>query len=77
MLLLLAIVGLSTLLVPSSGNIAALRASVAALEAKGGKVKLSQCGTDGKRLCAEIDVKANQSRGGWGKEGQYMILKGY
>lgn len=75
-LLLGAIVGLSTLLVPSMKEIADLRANVAALEARGGKVKLTKCGPSD-RLCALIDVKANDSKGGWGKEGQYMILQGY
>lgn len=72
--LLLTVVGLSMLLVPSPGEIADLRASVADLEAKGGKIQLSQCGN---RLCAKIDVKANKSTGGWGREGDWMILQGY
>ncbi len=75
--LLGAIVGLSTLLVPSMKEIADLRANVAALEARGGKVKLTKCGPKSDRLCALIDVKANDSEGGWGKDGQYMILQGY
>ena len=72
--LLASVVGLSMLLVPSPNEIAALRANVAALESRGGKINLTTCG---KRLCAEIDVKANKSTGGWGKDGDYMILKGY
>lgn len=72
--LLASIVALSMLLVPSPNEIAALRANVAALESRGGKINLTTCG---KRLCAEIDVKANKSTGGWGKDGDYMILKGY
>lgn len=75
--LLTVIVGLSMLLVPSPRVIADLRANVAALEAKGGKVQLSTCGPDGNRLCAKINVKANTSTGGWGKEGEWMILQGY
>lgn len=72
--LLASIVALSMLLVPSPNEIAALRANVAALESRGGKINLTTCG---KRLCAEIDVKANKSTGGWGEDGDYMILKGY
>ena len=75
-LLLASIVGLSMLLVPSPNEIADLRANVAALEARGGKIQLVQCGPSN-RLCAKIDVKANKSTGGWGTEGQYMILEGY
>ena len=71
---LASIVALSMLLVPSPNEIAALRANVAALESRGGKINLTTCG---KRLCAEIDVKANKSTGGWGEDGDYMILKGY
>ena len=74
--LLASIVGLSMLLVPSPSEIADLRANVAALEARGGKIQLVQCGPSN-RLCAKIDVKANKSTGGWGTEGQYMILEGY
>ena len=74
--LLASIVGLSMLLVPSPNEIADLRANVAALEARGGKIQLVQCGPSN-RLCAKIDVKANKSTGGWGTEGQYMILEGY
>ena len=76
--LLASIVALSMLLVPSPNEIAALRANVAALEARGGKIQLVQCGpSPSNRLCAKIDVKANKSTGGWGAEGEYMILKGY
>ena len=74
--MLATVVGLSMLLVPSPNEIADLRANVAALEARGGKVQLTQCGPDN-RLCAKINVKANKSTGGWGAEGQFMILQGY
>ena len=74
--LLASIVALSMLLVPTPNEIADLRANVAALEARGGKIQLVQCGPSN-RLCAKIDVKANKSTGGWGTEGQYMILQGY
>ncbi|WP_228394666.1 hypothetical protein, partial [Pseudomonas helleri] len=56
-MLLASIVGLSMLLVPSPNEIAYLRANVADLEARGGKVQLSTCG-DKNRLCARIDPKA-------------------
>lgn len=75
--LLLTVVALSMLLVPTPGEIADLRADVAVLESKGGKIQLSQCGSDGNRLCAKINVQANKSTGGWGKEGEWMILQGY
>lgn len=78
--LLATIVGLSMLLVPSPNEIADLRANVAALEARGGKVQLTQCGPTN-RLCAKIDVKANKGKDGqgdgWGKEGEWRILQGY
>lgn len=74
--LLSAIVGLSTLLVPSMKEIADLRANVADLEKRGGKVQLSKCG-DKNRLCARIDPKAEKELQ-WGKNGQrWMILQGY
>ena len=70
--LLASIVGLSMLLVPSPKEIADLRANAAALETKGGKVNLTLCGPQ-KRLCAEVDTKAEA----WGENGQFRILKGY
>ena len=70
--LLASLVALSMLLVPSPNEIADLRANAAALEAKGGKVNLTLCGSQ-KRLCAEIDTKADT----WGEKGQFRILKGY
>ncbi len=75
-MLLATIVGLSMLLVPSPDEIADLRANVADLEAKGGRVQLSTCG-DSKRLCARIDPKAEKGDQ-YGQNGQrWMILQGY
>ena len=75
-MLLASIVGLSMLLVPSPNEIAYLRANVADLEARGGKVQLSTCG-DKNRLCARIDPKAEKELQ-WGQNGQrWMILQGY
>ena len=75
-MLLATIVGLSMLLVPSPNEIAYLRANVADLEARGGKVQLSTCG-DKNRLCARIDPKA-ETELQWGQNGQrWMILQGY
>lgn len=70
--LLAAVVGVSMLLVPTPGKIAELRANAEYLEAKGGKVNLTHCGPS-KRLCAEIDTKADA----WGENSQFRILKGY
>lgn len=76
--LLIVIVGLSMLLVPSPRVIADLRANVAALEAKGGKVKLSTCGPKS-RLCARVDPKEAGTM--WGPENnkneKWIILNGY
>nr|QDK64849.1 mobilization protein MobB [Pseudomonas sp.] len=77
--LLATVVGLSMLLVPTPNEIATLRANVAALEARGGKVQLTQCGPSN-RLCAQVDIKANTAKNGafgWGKEGDWIILQGY
>ena len=71
-LLLMVVLGVVLLLVPSQKEIAALRAEVDYLEAKGGKAVLTECGTK-KRLCAEIDLGAQV----WGKDGEFRILKGY
>lgn len=71
-MLLASLVALSMLLVPSPNEIADLRANAAALEANGGKVNLTLCGPQ-KRLCAEIDTKADA----WGKNSEFRILKGY
>lgn len=75
------------LLVPSARDLAALRtekaaleASVAALERRGGRVKLTNCG-DKKRLCALIDPEQFNSNGTVKQFGEndehWMILKGY
>ena len=70
-LLLLVVLGIVLLVVPSPDEIARLRAEVANLEARGGKAVLTVCGPE-KRLCAEIDTKAE-----YGEHGQFRILKGY
>lgn len=71
-LLLMVVLGVVLLLVPSPEKIAALRAEVANLEARGGKVVLTVCGPKD-QLCVEIDTEAEA----WGKAGQFRILKGY
>jgi len=71
-LLLAVVLGIVLLVVPSPAEIAALRAEVANLEARGGKATLTVCG-DKKRLCAEIDTKAPE----YGERGQFRVLKGY
>lgn len=74
--LLASIAGLSMLLVPSPIEIADLRANVADLEARGGRIQLTTCG-DRKRLCARIDPKA-ETELQWGQNGQrWLILQGY
>ena len=60
------------LVVPSPDQIAALRAEVANLEARGGKATLTVCGPE-KRLCAEIAPKAPE----YGERGQFRVLTGY
>lgn len=70
--LLATVVGVSMLLVPTPKEIADLRANVEYLEAKGGKINLTHC-SPSKRLCAEIDIKADA----WGENSQFRILKGY
>ena len=71
-LLLAVVLGIVLLVVPSPDQIAALRAEVANLEARGGKATLTVCGPE-KRLCAEIDTKAPE----YGERGQFRVLKGY
>ena len=77
-MLLASLVALSMLLVPSPNEILDLRANVAALEAKGGKVQLSTCGPE-KRLCARVNAKEAGTI--WGPEGKnnekWIILNGY
>jgi hypothetical protein len=76
--LLLTVWSLAWILTPGYGEVAELRANVAALEAKGGKVQLSTCGPKG-RLCAR--VSANDAAVIWGppdKENEkWIILNGY
>lgn len=69
---------LAKLFVPSPGEIADLRATVADLERRGGKVQLTTCGNSN-RLCAKINVGANKSKGGYGQgeSDTWMILQGY
>lgn len=76
-MLLATMLGLAHFFVPSLQEIADLKSAVADLERRGGKVQLNTCGDNGKRLCAKIDVGANDSKGGWGKNGEWMILQGY
>ena len=71
-LLLAVVLGIVLLVVPSPDQIAALRAEVVNLEARGGKATLTVC-SDKKRLCAEIDTRAPE----YGERGQFRILKGY
>ena len=71
-LLLLVVLGVVLLVVPSQKEIAALRAEVDYLEAKGGKAVVTTCGPK-KRLCAEIDTTGE----GYGERGQFRVLKGY
>ena len=71
-LLLAVVLGIVLLVVPSPDQIAALRAEVVNLEARGGKATLTVCG-DKKRLCAEIDTRTPE----YGERGQFRILKGY
>lgn len=74
--LLATIMWLSVLLVPTPNEIANLRANVAGLEARGGKVQLTICGYK-KRLCARIDPKTEKELQ-CGQNGQRsMILQGY
>ena len=71
-LLLAVVLGIVLLVVPTPDEIARLRAEVANLEARGGKVNLITCGSE-KRLCVEIDLKAGE----YGERRQFRILKGY
>ena len=51
---------------------AELEANVADLAKRGGRAKLEKCG-DQNRLCVRID----KSAGGFGKDSEYAVLKGY
>jgi len=48
-----------------------LRATVEDLAKRGGRIQLTNCG-DKKRLCAQVDKKEV-----FGKDGEFLILKGY
>lgn len=76
--LLLTVWSLAWMLTPGYGEVAELRANVAALQAKGGKVQLSTCGPKG-RLCARVNAKDAAVM--WGppdKENEkWIILNGY
>ena len=76
--LLASIVGLSMLLVPSPNELLDLRANVAALEARGGKVQISTCGPKG-RLCVRVNPKDASTM--WGPKDndseKWIILNGY
>lgn len=70
------------LIVPGAGELAALHseraeleAAVAALEKRGGRIQLSNCG-DKKRLCARVDAKAAETVYGANGE-RWLILNGY
>lgn len=75
-LLLVTVVVVSMLLVPTPSEIADLRATVADLEKRGGKIQLTTCG-DNRRLCAKINIKARASGDTYGKDSEWMILQGY
>lgn len=51
---------------------AELEANVADLAKRGGRAKLEKCGDQG-RLCVRID----KSAGGFGKDSEYAVIKGY
>lgn len=73
--MLAAVWSLAMILTPGWDEIQELRATVADLERRGGKIKLSTCGDRG-RLCARIDVKASGAV--YGANGEnLMILSGY
>lgn len=75
-LMLATTVGLARLFVPSLGEIADLRSTVADLERRGGKVQLNTCGDD-RRLCAKINLKAKAAGDVYGNDSEWMILQGY
>jgi hypothetical protein len=66
-------------LIPSQGEIAALRherdtlaANIGSLQGRGGRIDLRRCGgTD--RLCVRVDRKAPA----YGDAGDYLVVKGY
>jgi hypothetical protein len=66
-------------LLPSAGEVGALRAkrddlesAVARLEQRGARVDLRRCGV-GNRLCVRVDRKAPV----YGEAGDYLVIKGY
>ncbi len=71
--------GLACWIIPSRGEIAALRtrhdalaAQVTKLEERGGRIDLRRCG-EGGRLCVRIDRKAPT----YGEQSDYLIVRGY
>jgi hypothetical protein len=71
--------GLACWVVPSRGDIAALRAKhdelaakISNLEQRGGRIDLRRCG-DGGRLCVRVDRKAPT----YGEQSDYLIVRGY
>lgn len=72
---------LAIYMTPSGSEIAELRANVADLESRGGKIKLRKCDSPG-RLCAQIDERQinsdNVATTIFGANGErWLILKGY
>jgi len=65
--------GMARWIVPSPGEIAELRETVAQLEARGGKMDLRTCGKNSERLCVRVDPKAPH----YGEQGDYCVVKGY
>ena len=66
-------------IIPSRGEISALRArhdelasKIASLEERGGRIDLRRCG-DGARLCVRVDRKAPT----YGEQSDYLIVRGY
>jgi hypothetical protein len=66
-------------LLPSAGEVSALRAkrddlesAVARLEQRGARLDLRRCGV-GNRLCVRVDRKAPV----YGEAGDYLVIKGY
>jgi outer membrane murein-binding lipoprotein Lpp len=55
-----------------AAEVAQWQAQADAWAKKGGRAKLERCGDQG-RLCVRVDTRA----GGFGKEGDYMVLRGY
>jgi hypothetical protein len=71
--------GLAYWIVPSTAEIATLRAKrdeltskIAHLEELGGRMDLRRCG-DGSRLCVRVDRKAPM----YGEQSDYLVVRGY